>query len=131
MVIDTSVVLAVFFAEPHAAWAAGQMAENAAMLRMSTVNLTESLIRIRDRQPTLADELEARLLTSGIKFIAPDVAQARTAAAARLRFPLNLGDCFAYALAVAERCPILATDRDFRNVDHAVVLPPSAEPPAR
>ena len=90
---------------------------------MSTVNLAEALIRIRDRQPALADELEERLLTGGIRFIPPDAAQARTAARARLSFPLNLGDCFAYALAVAERCPILTLDGGFRAVDRPVVMP--------
>jgi predicted nucleic acid-binding protein len=91
---------------------------------MSTVNLTEVLIRVRDKQPQLYDQLEARLLTSGIRFVPPDAAQARIAAWARLEYPLNLGDCFAYALAVAERCSILTMDRDFRSVDRPVLLPP-------
>lgn len=123
MVVDTSVLLAVFFDEPAGAWAAGQLTEHAAALRMSTVNLAEALIRIRDRQPSLADDLEERLLTSGIRFIPPDTSQAKIAAQARLRFPLNLGDCFAYALAVTEDCPILTIDRDFRAVDRPVLLP--------
>jgi ribonuclease VapC len=123
MVVDTSAVLAVFFSEPHADWVADQMQQHAGGLRMSTVNLVETLVLIRDRQPTLAGELEGRLLTSGIHFVAPDVEQARVAAAARLRFPLNLGDCFAYALAKVEEHPILAVDRDFRSVDCPVVLP--------
>jgi ribonuclease VapC len=118
----------VFFGEPHGAWVADPLSESSADLRMSTVNLAEALILIRDRQPTQAGELEDRLLTSGIRFLAPDLAQARTAAEARLRFPLNLGDCFAYALAAAEECPILTTDFDFRGVDIEVVLPPKAAP---
>jgi ribonuclease VapC len=123
MVVDTSVVLAVFFGEVEGVWAAGQLAEHAPALRMSTVNLAEALIRIRDRQPALADELEERLFASGIRFVPPDSAQARIAARARLRFPLNLGDCFAYALAVSENCPILTVDRDFRAVDQPVLMP--------
>ena len=123
MVVDTSVILAVFFDEPHAAWSARKLNEYAAWLRMSTVNLAETLIRIRDRQPSLAEDLESRLLTSGIRFVPPDAAQAKTAARARLRFPLNLGDCFCYALAAAEDCPILTTDAGFRNVDRPVILP--------
>jgi ribonuclease VapC len=122
-VVDTSVLLAVFFAEPDAEWAAARLAEHATELRMSTVNLTETLIRIRDRQPHLYETLEAELLSSGIRFVLPDVEQARIAAEARLRYPLNLGDCFAYALATVESCPILARDRDFRAVDRPVVLP--------
>lgn len=123
MVVDTSIVLAVFFAEPDAEWAAAQLAVHAPELRMSTVNLTEALIRIRDQQPHLYETLETKLLTSGIRFVPPDVEQARIAAEARLRYPLNLGDCFAYALAKVEGCPILARDRDFRAVDCPVVLP--------
>jgi ribonuclease VapC len=123
MVLDTSIVLAVFFAEDSSQWAADKMTEHAAELRMSTVNLTEVLIRLKDRQPQLYPELEEQLLGSGIRFIAPDVEQARIAAEARLRFPLNLGDCFAYALAISEGCPILTLDRDFRNLDCPVLLP--------
>jgi len=123
MVVDTSVILAVFFAEPDADWAAAQLALHAPALRMSTVNLAEALIRIRDHQPQLYENLEGKLLSSGIRFVPPDVEQARIAAEARLRYPLNLGDCFAYALAKVEGCPILAKDRDFRTVDCPVVLP--------
>ncbi len=90
---------------------------------MSTVNLTEVLIRLRDRQPEQAAELEERILTSGIRFVAPDVEQARIAAEARLLYPLNLGDCFAYALAAAENCPLLTLDRDFRSLPCEVVIP--------
>jgi ribonuclease VapC len=125
MVVDTSVLLAVFFAEPAGGWAAKQLAEHASELRMSTVNLTETLIRVRDRQPQLYETIETELLTSGIRFVPPDVEQAKIAAEARLRYPLNLGDCFAYALAVVENCPILALDSDFRAVDRPVVLPES------
>jgi len=123
MVVDTSALLAVFFEEPHAEWAAEQMNRHAGELRMSTVNLAETLILIRDRQPQLADELEERLWTSGLRFVAPDTDQARTAATARLTFPLNLGDCFAYALARAENVSILAVDADFEKLDVAAVTP--------
>jgi ribonuclease VapC len=123
MVVDTSALLAIFFAEPHGEWVAARLAEHASELRMSTVNLTETLIRVRDRQPRDFGEIEAQLLGSGIRFIPPDVQQARIAAEARLRYPLNLGDCFAYALASVEDCPILALDGDFRSTDRPVLSP--------
>jgi ribonuclease VapC len=123
MVVDTSVLLAIFFDEPHGEWAAARLAEHAAELRMSTVNLTETLIRLRDRQPKSFDKLEAEILTSGIRFVPPDVRQAQIAAEARLRYPLNLGDCFAYALAVVEDCPILTMDSDFHSADRPLVIP--------
>jgi ribonuclease VapC len=124
MVVDTSAILAVFFREPNAAWVAEQLNARGRALRMSTVNLAEALIRIHDRQPQLADGLEERLLTSGIRFVPPDFRQAQVAARARLAYPLNLGDCFAYALAKAEGCAILSLDADFRSLDCPVVMPP-------
>ena len=123
MVVDTSALLAILFFDSETEWAVAQLEKHAAELRMSTVNLSETLIRLRDRQPQLADELENRILDSGIRFVPPDAEQCRLAAAARSRFPLNLGDCFAYALAVTEGVPILALDKGFRRVDHPVVLP--------
>jgi ribonuclease VapC len=123
MVVDTSVLLAILFAEPHAEWVADHLNRSAGDLRMSTVNLAETLVRLRDRQPQLADELEDRVLASGIRFVPVDLMQARIAAAARVRFPVNLGDCFAYARAVVEHCPILTLDRNFQRFDCPVVLP--------
>ncbi len=123
MVVDTSVLLAIFFEEPHARWAAERLTENGPLLVMSTVNLTETLIRLRDRQPARFEDLEDRVLSSGIRFVPPDVEQARFAAQARLAYPLNLGDCFVYALAIAEDCEILTLDADFRSLEWPIVVP--------
>lgn len=123
MVVDTSIILSIFFKEPHAEWAAEQMNKHARELRMSTVNLTETLIHLQDRQPQLFNALEEQLLYNGIRFVMPDVGQARIAAQARIKFPLNLGDCFAYALAVQEDCPILTLDKDFKALDHPIIHP--------
>ena len=124
MVVDTSILLSVYFDEEHGAWAAAQLKNHAGDLLMSTVNLTETLIRIRDQQPDDADEIEGTLLTSGIEFVPPTVQQAKVAANARIRLPLNLGDCFAYALALERECALLTLDRDFRAAkDILVILP--------
>jgi len=45
---------------------------------MSTVNLTETLIRVRDRQPQSFDQIEMELLNSGIRFVPPERAAGRT-----------------------------------------------------
>ena len=66
-VVGTSIILAIYFSEPHAQWATEQLNRHLGQLRMSTVNLAEALILIRDRQPTLADDLQNRLLNSGIR----------------------------------------------------------------
>lgn len=123
MVIDSSAILAVYFREPTAPWVSRQT-DAAPRVLMSTVNLAESLMRIRDKHPAKADDLERRLLASRTEFVAPDVSQATLAAHARGRYPLNLGDCFAYALAKTQNLPLLTLDRDFRSTDVQVILPP-------
>ena len=60
---------------------------------------------------------------SVIRLVHPTPRHAEIAASARLRYPLNLGDCFAYALAKDEACPLLTLDRDFRKTDLAVIMP--------
>jgi ribonuclease VapC len=108
------------------------MSEAQGDLSMSTVNLAETLILVGDRRPGALRDVEEQIISTGaIRFVPPDAAQARTAAAARLRFPLNLGDCFAYALAVAEKTPILTLDRDFLATGHAVLIPKRRPPRTR
>lgn len=121
MIIDTSALLAVFFDEPRGAWVAECMDRHAGSLRMSTVNLAETLIRVRDRQPSSHASIERQLLAGSISFVPPSVAQAQRAAEARLRYPLNLGDCFAYALAILENEPLLTLDSDFARTDVQLV----------
>lgn len=123
MVIDTSALLALLFNETNGVWAENQMKEHADSLLMSTVNLAETLILVQDRQPKLFEAIREEILSSSIRFIAPSVMQAERAAEARLRFPLNLGDCFAYALAIDTKSPILTLDRDFKKTDAVIVTP--------
>jgi len=56
MVVDTSVILAIVFQEERAPWAIEQLERYRDTLCMSTVNLTEALIRMKDRQPALASK---------------------------------------------------------------------------
>lgn len=123
MVIDTSALIALLFNEKDGVWAENQMKANADSLLMSTVNLAETLILVQDRQPKLFEAIKEEILSSSIRFVAPSVAQAERAAEARLRYPLNLGDCFAYALAIDTKSPVLTLDRDFKKTDAAVVSP--------
>ena len=90
---------------------------------MSTVNYAEALILIHDRQPHAAAQIREAIEASSFRFVPPTRRHAEVAAAARLRYPLNLGDCFAYALAKEEDCPLLTLDRDFRKTDVTVILP--------
>ena len=124
LVIDTSPLIALYLGEPTAPWVAAKLAQ-AERHVMSTINLTECLIILRLRRPRQADALAQRLLASSIDFVPTDRAQAELAAAARDAYPLNLGDCFAYALAKSHNLPLLTLDADFRHTDIPVLLPPA------
>lgn len=123
MVVDTSAILAIFFNEKEGPWFAEVMEKNRGSLRMSTVNLAEALILLKDRQPQIFKELREKLFTSSIRFVPPTPKQAEMAAIARLEYPLNLGDCFVYALAKDEGLPILTNDPDFKKTDIRVLSP--------
>jgi ribonuclease VapC len=122
LVVDTSAILAVYLGESTAAWTSQQL--NAAQrLTMSTINLAECLMVLRHRRPTDFAAFAQQLLSSNIDFIPVDTAHATLAAEARDQFPLNLGDCFAYALAKSLGLPLLTLDADFRKTDITVVHP--------
>lgn len=123
MVVDTSALLAVFFNEKSGPWVLDQLQTNSSDLAMSTVNYAEVLILVRDRQPGAYQEIRDAIETSSIRLIPPTERHAEIAASARLRYPLNLGDCFAYALAKDENRSLLTLDRDFRRSDVKVILP--------
>ncbi len=124
MVVDTSALLAIFFNEKLGPWALDQLQAHADDLLMSTVNYAEVLILAQDRQAKSALQIRHSVESSSIGLIAPTARHAELAAGARLRYPLNLGDCFAYALAKEQECGLLTLDRDFRRADIAVILPP-------
>jgi len=124
MIIDTSVVLAVFFNEKYGAWAADKLEHYKTEAKMSVVNLSECLILIKDRQPRDFEDLKERLVNGPIEFVSPSTVQAVIAAEARLKYSkLNLGDCFAYALAKDLKDAILSLDIAFKRTDIKTILP--------
>jgi ribonuclease VapC len=123
VVVDTSALLAVFFNEKAGPWVLDHLQANSADLAMSTVNYAEVLILLQDRQPAAFEDIRDAIETSSIRLVPPTQRHAEIAAAARLRYPLNLGDCFAYALAKDEDRALLTLDRDFRRSDLRVILP--------
>jgi ribonuclease VapC len=124
LVIDTSALLAILFNEPLSTWAAGHLQRSRAP-QMSTINYAEALIVSGERFPERLGIVEAAIQRSAIQLVALTARHAELAAIARLRYPLNLGACFAYALAKDQDCPLLTLDRDFRRCDIQVVLPRS------
>ena len=123
MVVDTSAILEILFAGPHAQWCADQLRRVPAPCLLSTANLTEAVIVLMDRRSVTVEAATAMVDGFHLQIMPVDRAQALLAAQARLRFPLNLGDCYAYALAHQTGHTILTIDRDFRAVDVPVLLP--------
>ena len=123
MVVDTSAVLAVIFREPAGPWVLERLREHERGLLMSTVNYAETLILVANRQSHNLDEIRDHIAFTSIRMIPPSITHAEWVAAARSRFPLNLGDCFAYALAKERGVPVITLDRDFLRSDLQVIMP--------
>ena len=122
MVVDTSVFLAVFFMEKHGPACINKLNEYAGTLLLSAVNYSELLIRVTDRHPQKLADVREQILSSGIEIVPVDSEQAEIAAKARMEFPLNLGDCFAYALASLRKIPVMTLDTDFGRSDIEVIF---------
>lgn len=100
------------------------MTDHALNLKMSTVNLAEVLILIRSRLPDHYNFFHGEIYSSSIQFLAPTEVHAEWVASTRLKYPINLGDCFAYALAKEENEPLLTLDEKFKKTDVELLSPP-------
>jgi ribonuclease VapC len=129
MILDASVVVELVLRAPHATWIAGTLdGFPRETLRMSWVNVAEASMALARDNPAIGDELEPALMAMGIEFIEADHAVVRVATEARSRFPLNFGDCFAYAHARLREEALLTLDADFLKTDLKSVLHPRRRP---
>jgi ribonuclease VapC len=97
MILDTSAVLAMSFAEPRAAWVLQAIRDRTAEpLFVSWVNIAEAEIHLMKRKLAAAGLMDM-LRRMAIEPLAIDAEITRLVAHARLNFPLHFGDCFAYA----------------------------------
>ena len=123
MIVDTSALLAVLFGEPYAERYEKAIAQG--HCRMSVVGLLEAAMVLEGRGGAAAgEELDAFIETAGIELAPVTVEQAQAARRAWRRFGrgdhparLNLGDCFAYALADMSGEPLLFKGEDFARTD--------------
>lgn len=124
MIVDTSAVLAILFAERDAAVFARAISE-AESRRMSAANFVEAAIVVELQAGTTGSrQLDAFFRRAGIVIEPVTEEQAHLARQAytdfgKARHPagLNFGDCFAYALAKATGEPLLFKGRDFSKTD--------------
>ena len=124
MIIDTSAVLAIMFGESDAQCFEKAIVESSRS-QMSVVSFLEAAIVLESRGgPNAGHELDNFLEEAGIELVPVTYAHAVRARQAWRRFGrgnhpagLNFGDCFAYALAVATREPLLFKGQDFTLTD--------------
>lgn len=130
MIVDASAILAMLLKEPEEHAFADIIGEYADDIAISPVNHLEIALSVdRGRTPELSEALNPLLLRLGVKIAPVSAEQARLAREAYQRFgkgkhaaKLNLGDCFAYALAKARDEPLLFKGDDFRQTDVEAAL---------
>lgn len=129
MIVDASALLAILLREPDADAFSRAIADELEDLLISPVNFVEAAIRADREGDEASDALDEIIRVSGIKVAAVTVHQTRLAREAYRRYgkgkheaKLNLGDCFAYALAKARGEPLLFKGDDFRLTDIEAVL---------
>lgn len=129
MVIDTSAVLALLFNEPEADDI--EVAIDADPVRlMSAASYLETAIVVESRLGDAGGrELDLLLHKAAVEIVATTGEQAEAGRDAWRRFgegrheaALNLGDCFAYALASTSGEPLLFKGADFSKTDVARVV---------
>ena len=129
MIVDTSAVLAILFAEDDAARYADAIAQ-ADMRQISAANYLEAGIVVDNQISAAAGrQLDALISRAEIRVEAVTREHADIARQAYLDFGkgnhaarLNFGDCFAYALSKATGLPLLFKGNDFTKTDLASAL---------
>lgn len=125
MIVDASAILAILLKEPEEYRFADVLTEQADTVVLSPVNYLEVALRVdRGDMAVASDKLDQIIASMNVRLVDITPDQARLAREAYKQFgkgnhpaKLNLGDCFAYALAKARREPLLFKGDDFRMTD--------------
>ena len=128
MVVDASAILAIVFQEDDCATFEFALA-TAGGAFVSPVNYWECLVAARGRLGQQGDQIVDEIIERmNVTVTSADGSTARVAAAAYARYKgraggrLNLGDCFAYALAQRQGDGLLFKGNDFPKTDVKSVL---------
>lgn len=130
VIVDASAILAVLLKEPEEQRFFDVLTEASGESELSPVNFLEAALRVDrgDMPETSANLMEIlRRMNVGVTSINPEQAVLAREAYARYgkrNHParLNLGDCFAYALAKARGEPLLFKGDNFRQTDVEAAL---------
>ena len=124
MIVDTSAIMALLLKEPEASAFGAALAEQprAAISAATLVELC--MVAESSAEPAVCAEVEALVAGAGIEVVPFTAEQAALAREGWRRFGkgrhpvgLNLGDCFAYALAQERGEPLLFKGEDFARTD--------------
>lgn len=129
MVIDASALVAILTGEPEEQ-VFDRAIVRAEMRFLSPVNWLETAMVLAGRSPGARDALDAYINRLPIDIVAVDIQQMRLADQAWRTYgkgrqhpaQLNLGDCFAYALAKQLGEPLLFKGGDFSKTDVIVAV---------
>jgi ribonuclease VapC len=124
VILDSSAIVAILFDEQEAPVLAAAIGE-AETLAVSAATLVETTMVAEGRtRLSMREKLDDLLATVKPEVVAFTAEHAEIARAAWRRFgkgrhpaKLNLGDCFAYALAEARGEPLLFKGEDFARTD--------------
>lgn len=130
MIVDASAVLAILYLEPEQARFEEALAYSSGANLMSAVNYWEVFAKLdRTGTPQRRVELDALLAASGVSVASVEPDHAHIACEAQRRYGkgnhaarLNMGDCFAYALAKSRGDALLFKGDDFRQTDIEAAL---------
>lgn len=126
MIVDASAILSILFEEPDRRRYSDVLMDYAGDAVISPVNYLELALRLDrgDSTPELSSAIDPLLNKLGVHLVAVEPQHAYLAREAYRQFgkgnhpaKLNLGDCFAYALAKARGEPLLFKGDDFRQTD--------------
>lgn len=129
MVVDASAIMAIVKKEPE--WRSFiQTISRAAAPVISPVNWYEAAVNAEKYVPRDLRIVEVTVTKLAIRIVPVDEAQMRLAHAAWRKYGkgrhearLNMGDCFAYALAKQLDEPLLYKGRDFGHTDIVPAIP--------
>ncbi|GAA1090290.1 type II toxin-antitoxin system VapC family toxin [Tsukamurella spumae] len=130
MIVDTSALISIALDEPEAPEFALALARNPGRISAATL-LETSIVADRAGDPVVTRKLDDLLDRSSIEVMAFTHRQAMIARQAYRDFGkgsghparLNLGDCFAYALAIDTGEPLLWKGDDFGHTGIASAMP--------
>jgi ribonuclease VapC len=129
VIIDTSALIAVLRGEPEASDFVAALAESTDSTMSAGSYLEAAIVVDANRDPVLSARFDELIDVAAIKIAPFDADAARVARQAYRDYGkgtghpagLNLGDCFAYALARITGEPLLCKGNDFVHTDIRLV----------